>query len=427
MSPVDPPAAPAEPRRAAVLFIFVTVLLDILALGLIIPVLPLLIEDFRGGDTAYAARTIGVFGAVWAGVQFFAAPVLGALSDRFGRRPVILLSNFGLALDYVLMAVAPTLTWLFIGRVLSGITSASIPTAYAYVADVTAAERRARAYGLLGAAFGVGFIVGPAAGGLLGEWGPRTPFWVAAALSFANAMYGLFVLPESLPPERRAAFSWRRANPLGSFEFLRAEQHVRGFAVLHFLYQLAHQSLQSVFVLYTGYRYGWQSAEVGWSLAAMGVCSVTVQGGLVGPIVKRLGERRTLLFALMSGTLGFTIYALAPTSGLFIVGIPLMALWGLYGPASQGLVTRHVAPTRQGALQGALASVAMTTGLFGPVLFTQVFSTFIDSGRSTGLPGAPYLLAALLLVVAVAVALQVARAPQQEAAAVPAGGSPDLS
>jgi len=408
MSSVDPPA---EPRRAAVLFIFVTVLLDILALGLIIPVLPLLIEDFRGGDTAYAARTIGVFGAVWAGVQFFAAPVLGSLSDRFGRRPIILLSNFGLALDYVLMAVAPSLTWLFLGRVLSGITSASIPTAYAYVADVTAAERRARAYGLLGAAFGVGFIVGPAVGGLLGQWGPRTPFWVAAGLSFANAMYGLFVLPESLPAGRRAAFSWRRANPLGSLAFLRAERNVRGFAVLHFLYQLAHQSLQSVFVLYTGYRYGWQSVQVGWSLAAMGVCSVTVQGGLVGPIVSRLGERRTLLTGLVAGTIGFTIYALAPTSRVFIIGIPLMALWGLYGPASQGLVTRHVSPTEQGRLQGALASVAMTTGLVGPVLFTQVFSAFIGPRRAAHLPGAPYLLAAVLLMVAVAVAVRVARPP----------------
>ena len=410
MSSVDPPAAA---RRAAVLFIFVTVLLDILALGLIIPVLPLLIEDFRGGDTAYAARTIGVFGAVWAGVQFFAAPVLGSLSDRFGRRPVILLSNFGLALDYVLMAVAPSLTWLFLGRVLSGITSASIPTAYAYVADVTAAERRARAYGLLGAAFGVGFIVGPAVGGLLGQWGPRTPFWVAAGLSFANAMYGLFVLPESLPAGRRAAFSWRRANPLGSLAFLRAERNVRGFAVLHFLYQLAHQSLQSVFVLYTGYRYGWQSVQVGWSLAAMGVCSVTVQGGLVGPIVSRLGERRTLLAGLVAGTIGFTIYALAPTSRVFIIGIPLMALWGLYGPASQGLVTRHVSPTEQGRLQGALASVAMTTGLMGPVLFTQVFSAFIGPRRAAHLPGAPYLLAAALLVVAVAVAVRVARPPDE--------------
>jgi DHA1 family tetracycline resistance protein-like MFS transporter len=309
------------------------------------------------------------------------------------------------------MAVAPSLTWLFLGRVLSGITSASIPTAYAYVADVTAAERRARAYGLLGAAFGVGFIVGPAVGGLLGQWGPRTPFWVAAGLSFANAMYGLFVLPESLPAGRRAAFSWRRANPLGSLAFLRAERNVRGFAVLHFLYQLAHQSLQSVFVLYTGYRYGWQSVQVGWSLAAMGVCSVTVQGGLVGPIVSRLGERRTLLTGLVAGTIGFTIYALAPTSGVFIIGIPLMALWGLYGPASQGLVTRHVSPTEQGRLQGALASVAMTTGLVGPVLFTQVFSAFIGPRRAAPLPGAPYLLAAVLLVVAVAVAVRVARPP----------------
>jgi DHA1 family tetracycline resistance protein-like MFS transporter len=402
---------PAEPRRAAVLFIFVTVLLDILALGLIIPVLPLLIEDFRGGDTALAARTIGGFAAVWAGVQFFAAPVLGALSDRFGRRPVILLSNFGLALDYVLMAVAPTLGWLFAGRVLSGITSASIPTAYAYVADVTSPDRRARSYGLLGAAFGVGFILGPAVGGLLGQWGPRMPFWVAAGLSSANALYGLLVLPESLPPERRSPFHWRRANPLGSLAFLRADRHVRGFATLHFLFQLAHQSLQSVFVLYTGYRYGWQSVEVGWSLAVMGVCSVTVQGGLVGPIVGRLGERRTLMAALAAGIIGFVIYALAPTGRIFLLGVPIMALWGLYGPASQGMVTRHVAPTQQGALQGALASVTMTTGLVGPVLFTQTFSAFIGSRRAAHLPGAPYLLAAGLLVVALVLAIQVAKPP----------------
>ncbi len=344
-------------------------------------------------------------------MQIFAAPVLGALSDRFGRRPVILLSNLGLSLDYVLMAVAPTLGWLFVGRVLSGVTSASIPTAYAYIADVTGPEGRARAYGLLGAAFGIGFIVGPAAGGLLGQWGPRTPFWVAAALSLANAMYGLFVLPESLPADHRSAFSWRRANPVGSLALLRSERHLRGFAVLHFLFQLAHQSLQSVFVLYTGYRYGWQSVEVGWSLAAMGVCSVAVQGGLVGPIVARLGERRTLIAGLTAGVIGFTIYGLAPTSLVFLLGIPIMSLWGLYGPAAQGLVTRHVARTQQGALQGALASVAMTTGLVGPMLFTQTFAAFIGPRRNWHLPGAPYLLAAALLIVAVALAIQIARPP----------------
>jgi DHA1 family tetracycline resistance protein-like MFS transporter len=404
-------------RPAAVVFIFVTVLLDILALGLIIPVLPLLIEDFRGGDTAYAARTIGVFAATWAAVQFFAAPVLGGLSDRFGRRPVILLSNFGLAFDYVLMAVAPSLAWLFVGRVLSGITSASIPTAYAYVADVTAPERRARSYGLLGAAFGVGFIIGPAAGGVLGAWGPRTPFWVAAGLSFANAMYGLFVLPESLPAARRTAFSWRRANPLGSLALIRADRHVRGFAVLHFLYQLAHQSLQSVFVLYTAYRYGWSSLQVGWSLAVMGVCSVIVQGGLVGPIVARVGERRTLLGGLAAGIVGFTIYGLAPRGSLFLIGIPIMSLWGMYGPASQGLVTRYVRPTEQGALQGALASVAMITGLVGPVLFTQTFSAFIGPRSPASVPGAPYLLSALLLVVALAIAIRVAQPPPTAATA----------
>src|SRR5579871_4174042 len=274
----------AGPRTAAVTFIFVTVMLDMLALGMIIPVLPVLIEQFRGGDTALAARTVGVFGTAWAALQFVASPVLGSLSDRFGRRPVVLTSNFGLGADYLFMALAPSLGWLFIGRVLSAITSASIPTAFAYIADVTPPDRRARSYGLLGAAFGIGFVVGPALGGVLGVLGPRAPFWVAAGFSLANAIYGLFVLPESLAREHRAVFSWKRANPLGSLSLLRSHRQLMGFAVLHFLYNLAHQALQSVFVLYAGYRYGWNSAQVGWSLAGVGVCFALVQGGLVGRV-----------------------------------------------------------------------------------------------------------------------------------------------
>jgi len=397
------------PRRAAVVFIFVTVALDMLALGMIIPVLPLLIEDFRGGDTALAARTVGIFGASWAAIQFFAAPVLGGLSDRFGRRPVVLLSNFGLGLDYLLMAVAPTLGWLFVGRLLSGITSASIPTAYAYIADVTPPERRARAYGMLGAAFGLGFVLGPAIGGMLGTFGPRTPFWVASGLSLANALYGIFVLPESLPPERRRRFVLAQASPFGSFRLLRSERGLPGFAGLHFLYHLAHQSLHSVFVLYATYRYAWTSADVGWALATVGIGSAVVQGGLVGPIVARFGERRTLIGGLTAGVVAFTIYGLASTGAWFLVGIPIMAFWGLYGPAVQGLVTRRVDPARQGALQGTLASVQMSTGMFGPLVFSETFAAFIGPLQGWQLPGAPFLLAGALLVVAALLALPVTR------------------
>jgi DHA1 family tetracycline resistance protein-like MFS transporter len=390
-------------RRAAVAFIFVTILLDMLALGMVIPVLPELIKTFRGGDTVMAARTLGFFNTVWALMQFVASPVAGALSDRFGRRPVVLLSNFGLGCDYVLMALAPTLGWLFLGRVISGITSASVPTAYAYIADVTPLEKRAKAFGLMGAAFGIGFVLGPAIGGVLGRVGPRLPFWVAAAFSLANAMYGLFVLPESLPADRRAAFSWRRANPVGSVRLLGAHPRLAWFGGMHFLYYLAHASLPTVFVLYADYRYGWDSQAVGYTLAAVGVSFAVVQGGLVGPIVGGLGERRSLVLGLCAGAIGFTIYGLASTGRLFLLGIPIMALWGLYGPSAQSLMTRRVSPSEQGQLQGALSSVIGVANVISPFLFSGIFAASLSTFRNLQLPGAPFLLSALLLVVAVGI------------------------
>ena len=285
-------------RNAAAAFIFVTILLDMLALGLIIPVLPKLVESFVDNDTASAARIFGLFGTAWALMQFLFSPILGALSDRFGRRPVVLLSNFGLALDYVLMALAPSLVWLFIGRVISGITSASISTAFAYIADVTPPERRAAVFGKIGAAFGAGFILGPALGGLLGGMDPRLPFWIAAGLSFANSLYGFLILPESLPPERRSPFRWRNANPLGALHLLRSNRILAGLSLANFFGQVAHVVLPSTFVLYATYRYGWTTATVGLTLALVGVCSMVIQGAGVGPIVKRFGERRTLLVGI---------------------------------------------------------------------------------------------------------------------------------
>jgi MFS transporter, DHA1 family, tetracycline resistance protein len=402
-------------RPAAVIFIFVTVTLDMLSLGMIIPVLPLVIEEFRGGDTALAAHTVGLFGTTYASIQFFASPVLGALSDRFGRRPVILLSNLGLGLDYVLMALAPSLAWLFTGRVLAGITSASVPTALAYIADVTAPERRARAYGLMGAAFGIGFIAGPAIGGMLSTFGPRAPFWVAAAFSLANATYGFFILPESLAPDHRSAFSWARANPLGSLALLRSRQGLLGFAALHGIFHLSHHALTSVFVLYAAFRYDWTSVEVGWALAGVGLCFALVQVGLVGRVVAAIGERRTLITGLAAGAAGFAIYGLAPSGVWFIVGIPVMSLWGLYGPAAQGLMTRRVGRGEQGALQGALASVQMAMGIVGPALFSEVFATFISARRGWQLPGAPYLLASLFLTIGVVLAFELTRPPAADA------------
>ena len=363
-----------------------------LALGMIIPVLPKLIEQFQGGDTASAARMIGFFGTLWASAQFLAGPVLGALSDRFGRRPVVLISNFGLGLDYIVMALAPTLGWLIAGRMVSGVTSASIVTAFAYVADITAPEKRARSFGLMGMAFGIGFVVGPALGGMLSLVSPRLPFWVAAGLSLANGMYGLFILPESLPPDRRAAFSWKRANPVGSLQFLRSHPKLLGFASIHFLYNLAHQSLASVFVLYAGFRYGWTATDVGFALTGVGVCFGIVQGGLVGKLVALFSERRTLVAGLLFGAVGMSIYGLAPTSTWFLIGIPIQAMWGLYGPSAQGLMTRRVKPTEQGRLQGALSSVAGITGIVGPGLFSLTFARTIDR-----MPGLPFVMASAFL------------------------------
>jgi DHA1 family tetracycline resistance protein-like MFS transporter len=396
--------ASAPVRSGAVAFIFVTILLDMFALGLILPILPKLVESFVDNDTASAARIFGLFGTAWALMQFLFSPILGGLSDRFGRRPVVLLSNFGLALDYVLMALAPSLTWLFIGRVISGITSASVSTAFAYIADVTPPERRAAMFGKIGVAFGAGFILGPAIGGLLGGMDPRLPFWVAAGLSFANTLYGLLILPESLPLERRAPFRWRSANPLGALHLLRSDRVLTGLSVTNFLAQLAHVVLPSVFVLYASYRYGWDTTKIGLTLAIVGVCSMAVQGVAIGPIVRRFGERRALLIGLGCGAAGFLIYGVAPTGLLFWLGIPVMALWGVAGAAIQALMTQLVTPEQQGQLQGATSSVQSVSQMLGPFLFTLTFAYFIGAETPVKLPGAPFLLASALLLLALLIA-----------------------
>jgi DHA1 family tetracycline resistance protein-like MFS transporter len=391
-------------RGAAVAFIFVTILLDMLALGLIMPILPKLVESFVNNDTAQAARIFGVFGTAWALMQFVFSPILGSLSDRFGRRPVVLLSNFGLGLDYVLMALAPSLIWLFVGRVISGITSASISTAFAYIADITPAERRAAVFGKVGAAFGAGFIVGPAVGGLLGDVDPRLPFWVAAGLSFANTMYGLLILPESLPRDRRAPFRWKSANPIGALHLLRSDRVLTGLSVSNFFAQLAHAVLPSIFVLYATYRYGWDSKTVGGTLAMVGVCTMLVQGAGIGPIVRVFGERRSLLLGLVCGAAGFFIFAIAPTGPLSWLGIPVMSLWGVSGAAIQALMTKRVAPDQQGQLQGANASVQSVSQLLGPFLFTLTFAYFIGAQTPLHLPGAPFYLASALVLLALVIA-----------------------
>src|SRR5712672_1075842 len=341
------PQSITPPRRAAFIFVFITVLLDMLALGIIVPVLPKLVVDFLAGDNARAAEIYGIFGTVGALMQFLFSPLHGVLSDRYGRRPLILLSNFGLGLDFILMALAPNLWWLFVGRVISGISAASIATSYAYVADVTPPEQRAARFGMLGVAFGAGFVLGPALGGLAGSIDPRLPFWIAAALSLANALYGFLVLPESLPPESRSGFAWRRANPLGALSLLRSQPQLLGLAGVNFLIDLAHASLPNIGVLYMMIRYGWDERAVGLTMALVGVCSMVVQGTLIGPAVKRLGEHGALIVGLAFGVLGFATFGLAATGIWFLAGIPLLALWGFAGPAALGLMSHRVGPTEQ--------------------------------------------------------------------------------
>lgn len=401
-----------KPRRAAFAFIFVTVLLDMLSLGVVIPVLPKLVLAMTRNDMVHASEIYGAFGTVWGLMQFLSAPVIGALSDRFGRRPVVLASNAGLGLDYIVMALAPSLGWLLVGRIVSGITAASIPTAFAYIADVTEPEKRAARFGMLGAAFGAGFVLGPALGGWAGSIDLRLPFWIAAALSTANACYGLFVLPESLPPERRVPFAWKRANPLGAGRFLWSRRALRGLAAVNFLSFLAHAAMPSVLVLYTTYRYAWDERVVGLTMAGVGVCGIVVQGALVGPIVRRIGERATLLAGLACGVSGFVVYGLAETETLFWAGAPLIALWGLSGPALQGLMSRHSSAEEQGRLQGANGSIKSIAGLFGPGLFAFAFSYFIDASLGRTLPGAPMLLAAAILIMSCIIAF---RATQRRA------------
>ena len=396
--------APAA-RKAALAFIFITVLIDVIAFGVIIPVLPHLVQQFVGGDTSVAAYWTGVFAFAFSLVQFFSAPIQGALSDRYGRRPVILLSCLGLGLDFVLMALAPSLAWLFVGRIISAVTSASFTTANAYIADVVPAERRAKSYGMIGAAFGLGFIVGPLVGGVLGDIDHRLPFWCAASLALLNFLYGLFVLPESHPVERRSkAFDWKHAKPMGGVKMLREYPHIWGLVAVVFLANFAHYVYPSTFVLFADAAYGWKEKQAGYVLAVVGVLSVIVNVMVVGRMVKALGERRAMMLGLACGTAGFVVYGLAGSGWLFLLGLPISALWAVAAPATMALVTQQVPAEVQGRIQGSLSSLVSLAGIVAPALFAGAFGFFIGPGAPVRLPGVSFLLAALLLGIAAVVA-----------------------
>jgi len=399
-------------HRAGIAFIFVTAVLDVVAMGIVIPVLPTLIEQFIGSN-ARAAAINGLFVALWAGMQFLASPVIGSLSDQYGRRPVILLSCFGLAMDYVLMAMAPDLWWLALGRIIAGITSSSFTTIYAYMADVSAPEKRARAYGLIGAAFSGGFVLGPLLGGFLGEFGPRVPFWAAAALSGVAFLYGLVLLPESLPVEKRMKFSWRRANPVGALMLLLRHPELSGLSVVNFLLYFSHHVFSVVFVLYAQYRYGWGPAQVGFLLAMVGALDMVVQGVLTGPIVKRFGDRATMIFGLFAGALGIALMGWAPSGWFFVLAMLPNALWGLAMPTLQSLMTRKVSESEQGQLQGANMSVASIAGVASPLFFGWVYSHSVGEGAAVAAPGLSFYLAAGVLLSAALIGWIVARKAEE--------------
>src|SRR5215831_13953906 len=393
-------------RPAAVIFILVTVTLDILAMGLIIPVLPKLILDFLGGEMTDAAKWSARFAVVFALMQFFFSPWLGVLSDRFGRRPIILLSNLGLGLDYIVMALAPTLPWLFLGRIISGITTSSIPTAMAYIADITPKEKRAGAFGIIGVAFGIGFTFGPAIGGLAGNMNPRLAFWIAAALSLTNWLWGFFFVPESLAKEQRKAFGMRRANPVGSLVLLRSHPELWRLTTIQFLAYVAH-NVFSVWALYAIYRYNWSQGMIGISLMVVGIVTAVISGGLTGRMVKWYGEKRTLYTGQFFGAFGMFVAGLAKTGAWLLASIPIISLWNISMPAAQSMMTHRVSEREQGELQGALQSMRSITFIIGPWLFLRIFGWFVDPKNPVHLPGAPYFLAAALLFTAMLMATRI--------------------
>ena len=390
-------ASPPKERQAAIAFILLTLFLDILGIGIVIPVLPELVKQFVGEDSANAGFYYGLIGTVYSLTQFIFAPIIGALSDRFGRRPVILASLFGFGVDFILQGFAPSIWWLFLGRFVAGIMGASFTTANAYIADVSTPENRARNFGLTGVMFGLGFILGPTLGGMLGEVWVRLPFFVAAGLALANWLYGYFILPESLPPEKRSK-TFKLASPLEALKHLGAYPLVAGLAGAFACMSLAQRGLENVWVLYTAERFGWSPRANGLTLGLVGLMAALVQGGMVRPTVKRLGERKTVLLGLTVSVMAFLGYGFSYRPWMLFTTIVFGALAGLAGPAMQSLVAGSVDADEQGRVQGALASIMSATNVIAPLLFTTgLFSYFTSEKAFTYAPGAPFYLGAVLM------------------------------
>jgi DHA1 family tetracycline resistance protein-like MFS transporter len=398
------------PRHQASLgFIFVTLFLDILGIGLIIPILPKLVEQLQGGDLTGSSYTYGALNAVYALMQFAFSPVLGSLSDQYGRRPIILLALLGSGLDYLLLAFAPTLPWFFLGRAISGLSGANITAATAYIADISPPEKRAANFGIIGAAFGLGFIAGPLLGGLLGDGNLRLPFFVAAGLTLANWLYGFLWVPESLDAAHRRPFSWGRANPIGSLRNLFQNRLGFGLALSLFLLNLGNFCVHTTWVLYTGYRYGWGPREVGISLAVVGVTAAVVQGVLARRIIPWMGEVRALVIGYGMGAVALAAYGLAPKGWMIYAILPFGAFAGIGGQSAQAIVSRSVGPAEQGGLQGAIASLGSIAGFVAPILATGLFGYWVHADRAVKVPGVPFYVGAALMGVSLVVALRTLR------------------
>jgi DHA1 family tetracycline resistance protein-like MFS transporter len=396
-------------NRRALILILLMVTFDVAALGVMITVLPTIMKEFTAGDEASAAEMLGLFVTLWATMQFLFSPLIGALSDKYGRRPVLIVSCLGLAIDYVFVALAPSIAWLFIGRLVCGMTASTMSTARAYVADITPAEGRAKAFGLVGMAFSFGFVLGPTIGGMASGFDSRLPFWLAAAACLANVLLAWLVLPESLPPTRRMAFSWKRGNPVGAVNLLLSRRQLLWMVLIFFLISMVSQLLPSVFVIYTEHRYGWPATTSGLTLTFIGASTAIVQGFLIGPTVSRLGPHRTVGVGLLFGAVAMTVYALAPGGSLFWLGVPLMALASLATPPLQAMMTRQVSASEQGQLQGTNNSARSLSAIIGPGIFAGSFAALMEP-----LPGAPFLIAAILMLIGIGVALLIREASPAE-------------
>ena len=397
----------AEKSKAALGFIFFTLLLDVIGLGIIIPVIPKLIEELIHGNISQAATYGGWLTFAYAFMQFFFSPMIGNLSDKFGRRPVLLFSLLGFGIDYVFLALAPTIGWLFVGRIIAGITGASFTTATAYIADISTPKNRAKNFGMVGAAFGLGFIIGPVIGGLLGEYGSRIPFVASAILSFINVIYGYFVLPESLPVENRRPFEWKRANHFGAFKHLRKYPVVATLAISYFLVYFAGQSVQTVRAFFGIERFKWSTGMIGLSLGAIGLLVGLVQGVLIRWINPILGNKKSFYIGFALYALGLLLFSLATEGWMMFIFLVPYCLGGIAGPALQSIITGQVPANEQGELQGTLTSLISATSIISPIIMTGLFSHFTAKSNPIYFPGAPFLLGSVLMIAAGLVAYKV--------------------